>query len=116
MWEDELMQETGGDFVLAHVISSVSFSYFSAYGNPSYQHSDLRRFLYDHALEAGVKFRANCRVVAIDPKNRRVTLQSGEVLKADVIIGADGWAGCSRKVILQGKREQIVNTGISMYK
>jgi 2-polyprenyl-6-methoxyphenol hydroxylase-like FAD-dependent oxidoreductase len=37
-------------------------------------------------------------VASIDPYNRTVTLVGGEVLRGDVIIGADGTAGLSRQL------------------
>jgi salicylate hydroxylase len=67
---------------------------------PSFpQHSDLRRLLYDAAISCGAKVRMNATVVSMDPRRRTVTLRSGEILQADVIVGADGSAGLTRREI-----------------
>lgn len=59
----------------------------------------MRRLLYDTASSYGVKIRMNTRVRDIDPDTPCVTLDSGEVLYADVIVGADGVSGLARKMI-----------------
>jgi salicylate hydroxylase len=41
----------------------------------------------------------NATVRSMDPCRRTVTLQSGEVLEADVIVGADGPSGLTRREI-----------------
>jgi salicylate hydroxylase len=41
----------------------------------------------------------NTTVESIDPYKRTVTLQSGEVLRADVIVGADGPLGVARREV-----------------
>jgi 2-methyl-3-hydroxypyridine 5-carboxylic acid dioxygenase len=52
-----------------------------------------RQHLHDclakRALEAGVEIRLNSEVVAADPSGK-VTVDSGDVLDADLVIGADG--------------------------
>jgi len=43
----------------------------------------------------------NTTVKSLDPYKRTVTLQSGEILQADVIVGADGPSGLTRREIDQ---------------
>ena len=66
---------------------------------PASQHSDLRKLLHDAAISCGARIRMNTAVRSIDPYKRTVTLQSGEVLRADVIVGADGPYGMTRREI-----------------
>lgn len=96
VWDEEVLRETGGDFIFAH-------------------HSDLRIFLYNRALDAGARFQANSKVADIDVCSRTVTLESGQTFTADVLIGADGFTGCSRTYLLDGKIENHVRTGMLMY-
>jgi len=79
-WDEEVLKETQGEFLFA-------------------RHSDLRKLLYDAAISCGARVRMNTSVESIDPDKRTVTLQSGEVLHADVIIGADGPSGMTRRGI-----------------
>lgn len=48
-----------------------------------------------------MEVRFGAEVMHVDPEEARITLASGDVLTGDVIIGADGEFGISRKVILQ---------------
>jgi hypothetical protein len=48
----------------------------------------------------------NTIVQSIDPFKRNVTLQSGEILQADVIVGADGSLGLARREIDESPEEQ----------
>ncbi|KAI0737653.1 FAD/NAD-P-binding domain-containing protein [Daedaleopsis nitida] len=72
-WEEEVMEETGGDFLLLH-------------------YTDLRRILADCAREHGATLRFNEGVTHVQPDRERpsVTLASGERLEADVVVGCDG--------------------------
>lgn len=63
----------------------------------SCQHDDFRRFLHRAATNIGAKVRFNTRVNSIDPDRRTVTLSTGEILRAHVIIGADGPNGITRQ-------------------
>lgn len=48
---------------------------------------------------------------------KSVTLESGEVLTADVIIGADGRDGLCRELLLECQSApQTTYTGMTMYK
>ncbi|TFK48525.1 FAD/NAD(P)-binding domain-containing protein [Heliocybe sulcata] len=57
--------------------------------------------LYKIAVEAGAKVRFNSRVVDIDPETPTVTLASGEELRPDLVIGADGSDGIVRRVVVE---------------
>jgi salicylate hydroxylase len=75
------------------------------YGVPYYQvhRADLHKMLCDIALPL-VKLRLNSRVVSVspDPLSPHVVLQSGEVVHADVIIGADGVKSIVRTCLVEG--------------
>ncbi|KAG6876408.1 hypothetical protein C0992_013069 [Termitomyces sp. T32_za158] len=62
-------------------------------------YADLRQLLYDTAVSLGADIRLNTPVASIDPDNQSVTLQSGQILTADVIVGADGVHGLARGLI-----------------
>lgn len=57
--------------------------------------------LYDFAIELGAEVRVNVAVSSVDGDSNQVTLASGEVLKADVIVGADGPDGLTRRYFLE---------------
>jgi salicylate hydroxylase len=56
--------------------------------------------MYDIAIGQGATIRLNTTAVALDPEQRTVTLDSGKILTADVIIGADGVFGLMRPLLL----------------
>ncbi|KAF5379818.1 hypothetical protein D9615_005791 [Tricholomella constricta] len=86
-WDDEVMKETRGEFVFT-------------------RHSALRRLLYDVAISCGAEVRLNTKVAAIDPEERTVTLEgSGEQLRADVVVGADGLGGLTRRILHHASEE-----------
>ncbi|KAI0730565.1 FAD/NAD(P)-binding domain-containing protein [Earliella scabrosa] len=75
-WKPAVMVETGGDFLLMH-------------------HADLVQLLHTLAVGAGARIDLNTEVVSISQgtsssPNPSVTLANGEVLSADLLIGADG--------------------------
>ncbi|KAJ7629716.1 hypothetical protein DFH06DRAFT_1304022 [Mycena polygramma] len=80
-WDEEVLRETRGEFLFAHL-------------------SDLRKMMHDVAVSQGATIRLNSTAVAVDPERRSVTLDSGETLTADVIIGADGISGLVRPLLL----------------
>jgi len=49
-----------------------------------------------------ITVRTSCRVVAMDPSIPTLTLESGEVVKADLVIGADGVKSLTREYIVGG--------------
>ncbi|GLB44757.1 putative FAD binding domain containing protein [Lyophyllum shimeji] len=80
IWDEEMLQETRGEFVMA-------------------RYCDLRKLLYDTAVALGAKILFNSHVKTIDPDARTVTLASGRVFHADVIVGADGSLGKTREIM-----------------
>ncbi|KAJ8494762.1 hypothetical protein ONZ51_g2097 [Trametes cubensis] len=102
-WEEDVLEETGGDFLLMH-------------------YSDLRRILAESAAEHGAVLRGGCQVVSIEPDTQRpyVTLASGEVVTGDVVVGADG---CHvppyhcRRIILEalGQEDKETPTGMQLF-
>ncbi|KAF8224334.1 FAD/NAD(P)-binding domain-containing protein [Tricholoma matsutake] len=93
VWQEEMLRETRGDFVYVH-------------------HGDFRKLLYNAAISNGAKVRLNTRVVHVDPDNRTATLAGGEVLRADVVVGADGVDGLSRQIF---EDEEAKPTTMNLY-
>jgi salicylate hydroxylase len=60
---------------------------------------------YEEAIIQGVKFRLETTVDSIDPKHGTIKTGSGETVQADVIIGADGIAGLTRRILLREDRK-----------
>ncbi|KAI0773342.1 FAD/NAD(P)-binding domain-containing protein [Irpex lacteus] len=96
-WRRAVMSETGGDFLLM-------------------AHEDVHRMLYQLAVDAGAKVDFGATVVAITPgdPNPTITLASGEIISADIIIGADGPRSLVREVIL-GKKDNPEPVGWTVY-
>jgi len=59
--------------------------------------------------------RLNSRVVSLDPVTSTLTLESGEVVKADLIVGADGVNSTTREFVVDG-REKPAPTGDAAYR
>ncbi|KAI0075993.1 FAD/NAD(P)-binding domain-containing protein [Panus rudis PR-1116 ss-1] len=94
IWHEEMLKEADGDYELIH-------------------YQDLWHMLYDAARSAGTHMRFGVEVVDISPEERRLRLADGSVLTGDLIIGADGPNGLSRKLL----SDMIVPTpkGSTMY-
>ncbi|KAF7335442.1 6-hydroxynicotinate 3-monooxygenase [Mycena venus] len=96
-WDEEVLRETRGEFLFAHL-------------------SDLRNMMYAVAIGQGATIRLNSTVVAVDPERRVVTLDSGETLTADVIVGADGVSGLIRPILLaEQKIQEATEPSLCMY-
>lgn len=80
------------------------------------QYGAFRKLLYETALKYGVIVRANTKVASVNikPDAPSVTLESGEEIVADVIIGADGCHSLSRQVMF-GDQDYIKRKNIVMY-
>ncbi|KAJ7503289.1 hypothetical protein B0H11DRAFT_578784 [Mycena galericulata] len=81
-WDEELLKETRGEYLFAHL-------------------SDLIGLLYDEATRRGADIRLGTTALSIDPATATIITDSGGILQADVIVGADGIAGLSRGILLQ---------------
>jgi salicylate hydroxylase len=51
---------------------------------------EYQNIMYERALELGVEIRLGCKIEEIDQSGPSLKLDGGEVVKADLIIGADG--------------------------
>lgn len=88
------------------------------YGSPYYHihRADFHRLLLDLA-EPVSTLRLNSAVVQIDPSSPKpsITLSTGEVLSADLIVGADGVKSMCREVVL-GAPVKATPTGDAAYR
>ncbi|KIL63956.1 hypothetical protein M378DRAFT_1045909 [Amanita muscaria Koide BX008] len=88
------------------------------YGVPHYQahRADLHQMLCDIALPL-VNIRLKSRVVSLspDPPSPCVTLQSGEVIYGDVIVGADGVKSIVRPCLVDGP-DTLTQTGDAAFR
>ncbi|PCH42698.1 FAD/NAD(P)-binding domain-containing protein [Wolfiporia cocos MD-104 SS10] len=73
-------------------------------------HGALHRLVEPH-----VTIRLSSTIVSIDPNAPSVTLASGEVIKGDLVIGADGIKGVTQQVVL-GRVNEARATGDAMYR
>lgn len=78
------------------------------------QRADFHRMLHE-AAEPYCDIRVNSRVVSVDPSKPCVTLASGEVVSADLIIGADGVKSVTRGYII-GEPDKPRATGDAAYR
>lgn len=109
-----MLEEAGGEFIALHVrVAQVFFFFPSMYSYPI-QHSHYREMLLETARELGAETRTNAEVVEVAEDCRSVRLASGEVLKADVIIGADGSHGICRAILLP--QDPPKPTGLTLFK
>lgn len=86
------------------------------HGAPYYHihRADLQRILLDLA-KPFVNIRLNSKVQRVDPSLPTVTLESGETLKADLIIGADGLNSRLRDIVV-GHPDKPTPTGDATYR
>lgn len=62
---------------------------------------DVQRVLAARAEDLGVELRLGSRVADIDFDTSKLTLESGETLHADLLVGADGlWSKCRERFLL----------------
>ncbi|KAF8892106.1 hypothetical protein BD779DRAFT_1670451 [Infundibulicybe gibba] len=98
-WKEEIIRETGGEFILMH-------------------HHDLYEMLYDLAVSAGAEifFNKTITSVSVDEVTETpwVTLADGSTLCSDVVIGADGYRSLMREVVT-GQPDDGVDSGHSFY-
>lgn len=90
-----LVRYQNGDVLNATDLTGLS----NTYGYPYWliHRADYQDVLLQSAIEAGAKIRTSCRVQRVDDEEVAVYLTTGEVLKADLIIGADGIRSCVRE-------------------
>ncbi|KAI1789958.1 FAD/NAD-P-binding domain-containing protein [Ganoderma leucocontextum] len=102
-WEDDVISETGGDFLCMHFF-------------------ELRRILAEAAVEHGAKVHPPMKVESVHPHPDRpwITLENGEVVYGDVIVGCDGssWKDwVTRTAVLKafGQGEVAEPTGMQFF-
>ncbi|KAM5530126.1 hypothetical protein V8D89_016204 [Ganoderma adspersum] len=102
-WADDVVSQTGGDFLCIHFF-------------------ELRKILAETAIELGATIRAPMKVVGVHPDRERpwVTLENGEVVHGDVLVGCDGsaWKGwVTRTAVLDalGEDETCDPWGMQIY-
>ncbi|KAG7448109.1 FAD/NAD(P)-binding domain-containing protein [Guyanagaster necrorhizus] len=93
IWDTEVLKETKGEFLTVH-------------------YSALLQLLYDVAISRGTEIRFNTLATSVDPVSGRVTLHSGEVLQGDVVVGADGPSGITRRVFPKSEERP---SGMSLF-
>ncbi|KAH8425122.1 uncharacterized protein LDX57_002871 [Aspergillus melleus] len=100
----------------------ISLSTSEKYGaeRMMYHRADLHSVLRHRATAAEypgrpVTVRVSSRVVGCDCQDGRVELENGEVMQADLIIGADGIKSSLRKAVL-GEDVEAKRTGLSAYR
>ncbi|PSR80361.1 hypothetical protein PHLCEN_2v6746 [Hermanssonia centrifuga] len=96
-WRPAVMKETGGDFLLM-------------------KHEDVHRMVYRLAVDAGaqVDFGVTVESVTAGNPQPQVRLSSGEVLKADLIIGADGPRSKIRRYVHK-KEDDALPSGFTIF-
>ncbi|KJA13521.1 hypothetical protein HYPSUDRAFT_116595, partial [Hypholoma sublateritium FD-334 SS-4] len=65
------------------------------------QHQDLHDMLRNLAVNSGAKLRFTARVIGMDTSKGSVTLENSEVLKADIVVIADGFDSELRKAVTE---------------
>ncbi|KAI0702549.1 hypothetical protein C8Q76DRAFT_754793 [Earliella scabrosa] len=104
-WESDVLDETGGDFLLIH-------------------YSELRRTLAERAQELGttIRYGPDAKVAHATPGEDRpsVTLVTGEVVTADVVVGADGYflpGFVTRTMMMEAleQEDEGKTTGLAIY-
>ncbi|KAI0683882.1 FAD/NAD(P)-binding domain-containing protein [Cytidiella melzeri] len=96
-WRRDVMNETGGDFLLM-------------------AHEDIQRIVHRLAASAGARIDFGAQVTKVTPGSPRpsVTLASGEVITADIVIGADGPRSLVRKVVV-GEEPEPQPEGVTVF-
>ncbi|KAI0766017.1 hypothetical protein BC629DRAFT_1596505 [Irpex lacteus] len=96
-WRLDVMSETGGDFLMM-------------------AHEDVHRLIYRLAVDAGAQVQFGATVEEINPEKPRpsVRLANGEVISADIIVGADGPRSLVRETVL-GEEDEPRPTGITVF-
>ena len=77
--------------------------------------ADVHSDLVEAAEALGVTFRLGATVEDIDFYNASVSLRSGEIVKGDVVIGADGQKSACKEILLGHKAPQL-RTGDLAYR
>ncbi|EPT00066.1 FAD/NAD-binding domain-containing protein [Fomitopsis schrenkii] len=76
--------------------------------------ADLHRLLYERVAPRAT-LRLNSRVVSVDPEAPSLTLESGEVLHGDLVVGADGVHSTLQQAVV-GQKIPATPTGDAAYR
>ncbi|KAJ7920819.1 hypothetical protein B0H13DRAFT_2249664 [Mycena leptocephala] len=87
------------------------------HGAPYYHihRADLISMLLDLA-KSYMTLKLNSRVVSVEPQEGKVTLENGEVISGDLLIGADGIKSIVRDAVAGGPPKSPVPTGHAAYR
>jgi salicylate hydroxylase len=79
---------------------------------------DVQIALVDRARALGVKVRLGAKVIDIDFEEPSLKLESGEVLRADLVVAADGlWSKCRERFLAsKGRSDSPLPTGDLAYR
>ncbi|OAP59252.1 hypothetical protein AYL99_06550 [Fonsecaea erecta] len=88
------------------------------FGSPYYvtHRAHLHEVLHDRTVELGVPVYLSKRVQKYDIQNGEVTFVDGQVVKADLIIAADGLKSLARRVLNGDKDKGPWSHGLSAYR
>ncbi|KAF8066743.1 hypothetical protein FPV67DRAFT_1364383, partial [Lyophyllum atratum] len=78
------------------------------------QHGDLHSTLCEQAVQEGVQFRYNSNVTHVDSEAVSITLESGEQIVSDVVIGADGFNSLVRTSVIGEKVPETRERDVSL--
>ncbi|KAF6838665.1 ABC transporter [Colletotrichum musicola] len=78
-------------------------------------HDALKEAATQETQDCSVVVRTGCVVKDCDPDAGNVTLESGEVVAGDLVVGSDGIKSAIRKSVL-GKKAPAIPTGLSAYR
>jgi salicylate hydroxylase len=89
--------------------------WMSGYDDVPYcQHGDLHSMLLEHAVQEGVEVRYNSKVINVNSDIVAVTLDGGENIFSDVIIGADGSHSLVRTIVAGERISETRERDISL--
>lgn len=98
-WQEDVIQETGGEFLLMH-------------------YEDLYKLLYRLALSQGVTVHFNAHITSVSFDDEKelpsITLADGSIQYADLVIGADGYHSVVREAVT-GEPDRGTDSGNTFF-
>ncbi|KAF7374508.1 FAD/NAD(P)-binding domain-containing protein [Mycena sanguinolenta] len=79
-------------------------------------YEELRRVATGEGKGPPVKLRLGAKVTACDPDNGTITLNNGEVVQADLVLGADGGHNSLVRTHIVGEAQKITYSGVSCFR
>lgn len=88
------------------------------YGHPYWliHRADYQRLLFDAAEAQGAMIYLNSGIVSVDQSIPSVTLKNGHIMRADLIVGADGIRSRTRKAVLGLKDVEPISSSNCSYR